>query len=375
MNSRTRTKRSYAGACLVLIAALPVIGGGECTRSGPYIGPGDVPPNPEECNLSALMVSTDFSIADLGVCVDNPKERDGCSCESYGGEMPEGVILPLDTNPRGCHHEGDFDGLKYILPACAQIAEVSGRIMEYSPFTASYSDEDTHVSICPDRATMRAAPFIPLTEMELRTQHNFEALPIGSLLMEVQDCRWYDGDITIDANVLDPNLVGTRVFSSRPTPFAPLIPEAAPDMISVAADWIADYNHGEPPEKASMEIHEARAIAIVKPVTDKVAVALTSAFFAAGTAQASEIGLGIKMPPLPEELFDPLFPKKWRLACRVLEDGFVTNPSCTRNTLALIDARDDYLDPIAQKDGRCNLILGNEDKPEWPRGRAVETTA
>ncbi len=43
-----RTKMwSYAGACLVLVAALPVISGGTCTRvvqDYVDVGPGDVPP-------------------------------------------------------------------------------------------------------------------------------------------------------------------------------------------------------------------------------------------------------------------------------------------------------------------------------------------
>jgi hypothetical protein len=261
------------------------------------------------------------------VCAENESEQEHpCECDAFNGELPPGVFVPTEHEKNGCHEDVGSLALEYALPDCARTAELSGHVSHYKRFTGDCGgdfcdsgDDDTLVDLCPDVETMRVDPFVG-GPMELRTQGSFLRDPRGALHIEVQDCRWYDGVFTIDDEALGVGpFEGDFVFSSRP---------ASPsqhEMFSAAGDWVADFLHNEtPPEEAHAEIHEARAIAVVRPATELVSVALPNAFFGEGTRQQEHIHLGIKVPP-PSGVDPSVFNK---LTCFVLGSGFSVDPPC-----------------------------------------------
>ncbi len=347
-------------AGLVLVLSLPVISGSECVRLDAEPPPGGTDFPEGKCGLEEGMVATTPQPMDL-VCADNESDlTHPCRCQDLEEEPPL-VIIPKFDQPTGCHTDVGTLGLKYVLPHCAFIAELSGHVSTYWRFNDRANepgDEDTRIDLCPDVPTMRVDPFLDGATRELRTIGTFQRSPHGAMHIEVQDCRWYDGVFTIPAQNLSPTLIGEDlVFSSRPaTP-------AKHELFSVAGDWVADFNHNNnTSENAHAEIHEARALALVTPVTELLSVALPNAFFAEGTRQQDHIHLGIKMTPLPDILNDPINPEKWKLTCRVMESGFFTAPACGTRPNVTFQVAPDKND----KQDRCNIEIDRNGQRGGP---------
>ncbi len=354
MNSQKPRKLSPQHvAGLVLIASLPIISGSECVREDaepPLFGTN--PPG-GRCDLEGGMTATHPHPTDL-VCAENEIDLvTPCKCSDLVANPQPLVIVPKFEHPTGCHTDlGDL-GLKFVLPNCAFIAEASGHVAGYWRFKDrpdEPGDEDTRIELCTDPPTMRVDPFLEGATRELRTLGSFSRSPQGAMHLEVQDCRWYDGNFMIPATVFGSDLLPDFVFPSRPaTP-------AQHEMFSAAGDWVADFNHdGTTPEGAHAELHEARAVAIVKPVSNLISVALPNAFFAEGTRQQDHIHLGIKALPIP----DSINSEKWKLNCRVLKNEFSVIPQCTTKAHVGFQALPDQALP--NSNGRCNLEIDRNE--------------
>jgi hypothetical protein len=186
--------------------------------------------------------------------------------------------------PPGCaageQITGCFTDVNFIHPDCAQIAELSGFATQVSAVGAS-DDGDIFFDLCPDANSMRVDPFggEPFSGpfQELRATGNFhltDASVVGRMHIEVQGCRLFLGHYQVPES---------------PTPL-----EAMPangDSVSVAGDWVFDHGHS-----GWAEIHEARAIAVVRPVTNNISYVLLNAFFVDGSRQQDALHLDVRVP-------------------------------------------------------------------------------
>ncbi|MBI4954430.1 MAG: hypothetical protein HY908_20565 [Myxococcales bacterium] len=328
-------RRLLGGALLLTLAA-----GAVCRQQND--GPGDVPPG-GDCAVPADMVATIAPVA-AEYCTYSLSQPDTCACGDAQGPLPPDVILPYGDSSilLGCHQDVGDLGIRYVHESCALIAEVSGPVVwDYNP---PGDDDDRVYAVCPEPGSMRVDPWTgPPTE--LRTQGSFmaPATLLGSMHIEIQDCRWYDGVYAFERHVLD-DTDSTYSFGSRPT-FG--------DQLAVAGDWVADFNHnGTEREEAHAEIHEARMLAKVQRVNaidDMHYVALTNGFFASDSPQQERLHLDI---PIPRSQ-DPLFNK---LTCELISVGYGVAPSCGTKSGVLVK-------PVSANSalGTCTVELTRND--------------
>ncbi len=241
-------------------------------------GPGNVPPGGRcipASGVTPVLPGPSMAGPDgkrLPLCSDAPAAV--CACADYDAGYPPGVAEPTDLSVPGCHQE-----VALARPGCAQIAEMSGHAYHVTQPGGS-DDGDIFFEICPDPDGMRVEPFgdpfaPPFTELRSRGNFSLEdALVIGRMHIEVQGCRLYLGGFQV------------------PESAAPLAASLADgDRVSVAGDWVFDHGHS-----GWTEIHEARALAVVRPVSPTVSYLLLNAFFVTASRQTDLLHLDVRVP-------------------------------------------------------------------------------
>jgi len=316
-------RRFYPLGTIVIVALGFSSLGGNCANND--TGPGTALP-PHHCSIAGKgPTNTPPALSEQPFCdynhpLDPFNITHGCFCANYDGTYPPGVFdWDKTKNPDACGDDDDCEGCSsnthFAWPDCAFVAETSGR-MSTLPAFASDDDDDYHFDICPDRDRSFVAPFNEAS-MEIRSSGSFFAFLDASsprVHLEVQDCRYYDGEYQV------PLLSGGfQKFSPRPIPG---------DLVAVAGDWVVDDNHPPP----YTEIHEARALAVTKFVeTDQVLFSLVSFFFADQSGQQDNITLDI---PIPR----PASPVLNQLKCERADDLVVQTPRCPMPAQATVHA-------------------------------------
>lgn len=150
-------------------------------------------------------------------------------------------------------------------------------------------------------APFNEAPIEILASQSFRT---FGDATTPRLHVEVQGCRYYDGTYTVS--------LPDGSHKNLPARGSP------GDLLTAAGDWIVDDNHAP----GWTEIHEARAIAVTRPVVpDKsTSYASLSYFYGQDTSQQDEITIDIAVPR-------PTDPTLNKLHCEIAADA-VQSPDC-----------------------------------------------
>lgn len=260
-------------------------------------GPGDVPPH-GQCALTGSQIATPgFGLPAAMAPGGGPLracevvDRGPCACGDYSGGFPPDVFnyrrtyrcqsaqsapgrCPVGDTLPGCNNN-----VAFAVPDCAQIAEVGGIASHVADPNAS-GDDDFYLNVCPTPQSMRVDPFSgsPFTGpfQELRSAGSFglDQAAAGRVHVEVQQCRFYMGAYRV------PEI-------ATPLAAAPV----AGDRVNAAGDWVIDVGHSD-----WTEIHEARALAVVRPVSARVSYILLNAFFVEGSRQRDLIHLDVQLP-------------------------------------------------------------------------------
>lgn len=163
------------------------------------------------------------------------------------------------------HEDGPIPGCNGSThldwPSCSIVAEASGPIF----FPEHHGDNDYNMQLCPEPGFEKVFPAgvggmaMP---MELRNQSNFrtdEIKELGAMDIEVQDCLFYRGSYTPP---------GGKAIQVKPEDG---------DEVAAYGEWIADDGHHR--DEAHAEIHEATALAVVKPFDPTTKLLFASGFF------------------------------------------------------------------------------------------------
>ena len=266
------------------------------------VGPGDVI-GPGMCTI-APYVGT-LTAAPECVLSPNSDPDAPCECEDYAGNYPVGVYdadeAAVSTVP-GAYPDAKFDDqghikgcsdlIRYAMPDCTTLAEISGYVAT-EPQLATYTggDDDWFLNMCPIVDTMRRHPFDTTLPSELRGHGSFAEDAIrGRVHVELQECRLFNGFYYID----EPTIPEVY-FESR---------AQRTDLISAAGDWAWDAGHDDE-GGGWTEIHEARVLATTRPITPTVSYSMLSAFFAEESLQESVLDLDVKIPAsnVPDHTF------------------------------------------------------------------------
>jgi hypothetical protein len=205
-----------------------------------------------------------------------------CSCGDYIAGLPDGVF-PFSAYAEGT---GCSDGIQFARPECAYVAELSGAVARATP-ERHHGDGDVTFDVCPDSDGMRVDPFDGAA-IELRSDASFDPDPVvtepivGRIHVEIQDCRFFDGDYQVPESAVPQR--------ARPV---------AGDRVSAAGDWVVDTDH-----EGWTEIHEARALAVVRSVSPSVSYLFVNAFFGAETRQESHLHLDVRVPRPSDRTLD-----------------------------------------------------------------------
>lgn len=300
-----------------------------------------VEPRPESCSLVGHEPPADQSpdLTLTSLCQDDPTNQhygepaDGnqllCTCGDYSAGFPVGVFDSLGTRGNGTTCKDDDSILtasnNQIWPGCAAGAEVSGLMIGHHGGCCT-DDDDWTLDMCPTeqagsdgRMVATTSHIFPLLyePIELREYPGFQSPAdmhvLGRIHVEVQGCRLYDG------------VYGTHTSPGPDSPFViqPTRPTGGDD-VSVAGDWVRENDH----TPGWTEIHEARAIATVHPVTDashptpgQLSFAFISAFFAERSFQSDIVALDVSVPK-------PADPTLNKLSCTIDPSSYVLSTPC-----------------------------------------------
>lgn len=262
----------------LILATGSLVATGSCGSHSNNNNPPDF--MPQASCISAIPADQLGDVCRLLRKATGPKECPGYE-DTTGVEVCDPVYTETfdvsDGSIAGCN-----GAIHLAWPACSLVGAATGTIGSFQPSVESDDpDGDYSIDLCPLFQEVIPGVIQPMT-MDLRTPGNFSSdygATLGSIHVEVQDCMFWRGSY-LDQQTL-------TLYDASP---------AIGAYVAAFGEWVAD--HGHPDYHA--EIHEATALAVVKPdqhdpLTELV---FASGFFVNRIVQPNQMLLDV-MTPVP----------------------------------------------------------------------------